>query len=195
VRIETAHGEIRELSDVTVAEVARAAKARNSPLRHPIVGAYSRSIGITLNIDDTIVEVTGNRRCAIPKVVHVRIFLTRPCRPPASRIRQHSLPARAGARAAAKACSSRRCLLDRLVLSLPEDLRAGLATMALEPAPSEATARLGMIEAARRIIEQQLDSYEDAQAKIGGALDTPEEIGRLREACGREGLKLLRDDH
>ena len=76
VRIETAHGEIRELSDVTVAEVARAAKARNSPLRHPIVGAYSRSIGITLNIDDAIVEVSGNRRCAMPKVVHVRIFLT-----------------------------------------------------------------------------------------------------------------------
>jgi hypothetical protein len=51
-----------------------------------------------------------------------------------------------------------------------------------------------MIVAVRRVIEQPLDSYEDVQAKIGGAVDTPEEIGRRREACGPEGLKLLRDD-
>jgi hypothetical protein len=70
VRIETRHREILELSDVTVAELTRAAKERNSPLRHPILGAYSRSIGITLNFDDVIADVAGDRRCAIPKLVH-----------------------------------------------------------------------------------------------------------------------------
>jgi hypothetical protein len=70
VRIETRHREILDLSDVTVAELTRAAKERNSPLRHPILGAYSRSIGITLNFDDVIADVAGDRRCAIPKLVH-----------------------------------------------------------------------------------------------------------------------------
>jgi hypothetical protein len=126
---------IREVSDVTVAELARAAKARNSPLRHPIVGAYSRSIGITLNIDDAIVDVAGDRRCAIPKVVHIRIFLTdravhlprefanTPCLLELARGHQQ------------KHAQADDALLDRLVLTLPEELRTGLTTMALEPAP------------------------------------------------------------
>ena len=141
---------------------------------------------MTFSIDDELVDVVGDRRCAIPKVVHVRILLTEravhlplefansPCVLALARGHQQ------------KHAQADDDLLDRLVRSLPEDLRAWWAAMVLELVSTEAAARLKMVEAARGILEEQLDSYKDAQFKVDGTVDTPEEVGRLRDACGHE---------
>ena len=35
------------------------------------------------------------------------------------------------------------------------------------------------------MVQQQLDSYErDQAARVGAAVDTPEEVARLSEGCG-----------
>jgi len=93
VQVDTARGAIDELFDVTLAELARTAKERNLPLRHSVVGVYSGLIGMTFDINDEVIAVAGNRRCAIPKVVHVRILPTGRAGSSASEILQQSLPA------------------------------------------------------------------------------------------------------
>ena len=93
VQVDTARGAIDELFDVTLAELARTAKERNLPLRHSVLGVYSGLIGMTFDINDEVIAVAGNRRCAIPKVVHVRILPTGRAGSSASEILQQSLPA------------------------------------------------------------------------------------------------------
>jgi hypothetical protein len=75
-------------------------------------------------------------------------------------------------------------LFDSVVSTFAEDLRARLATLILDPAPSESAARLRMTEAASKIVEKQLDSYEDAKANVDKMVDTPEEVVRISKACG-----------
>jgi len=69
VEVETIHGDVEELTDTTVAELAAAAKRHNAPLRHPIVGVYISTIAIGLNIKDKIIDLGANRRCSIPEVL------------------------------------------------------------------------------------------------------------------------------
>jgi hypothetical protein len=187
VQVETARGDIDELFDVTLAELARTAEELNLPLRHPILGVYGGSIGMTFEIDDEVVAVAGSRLCVTPKVVHVRILLTgravhllrefvnNPCLLELARGHQQ------------KHAQADDASLDRFVRSLPGDLRARWSATVLEPAASEAAARQRMAEAATGILNEQLDSYEDGRVKLNDVVDTTEEVGRLRKACGREG--------
>ena len=92
-------------------------------------------------------------------------------------------PDRPGGPSASRFCRQR--VPARFVVStFAEDLRARLATLILDPAPSESAARLRMTEAASKIVEKQLDSYEDAKANVDKMVDTPEEVVRISKACG-----------
>ncbi len=184
VQVETVHGEVRELSDTTVADLARAAKDRNAPLRHPILGAYISSIGIGLRIGDRIVDLGGGHRCSVPEAIHVRLTLTgRAVHLPRDFADNACLLdlARGHQRKHAQADDA---LFEGVVSGFAEHLRARLATLLPDPAPSESAARLRMTEAARKIVEEQLDSYESAKANVGKMVDTPEEVVRVSEACG-----------
>jgi len=185
IEVEAGHGPLGEVVDVTLAQLARVTREQARPLRHPLVGAYTRSIGIVLNIEDEVDEIAGGLQCTVPEVVHVRLTLTNravhlprdfagdPCLLDLSRSHQR------------KHADADDALLDRLVARYPEDLRTRFATLTLEPAPSKTAARLRMTEAARRVVQQQLDNYERDQAiRAGDAVDTPEEVARLSEACG-----------
>lgn len=185
VQVETSHGEVRELSDTTVADLARAAKERNVLLRHPILGAYISSIGIALHINDRTVDLGQGRRCSVPELIRVRLVLTG---------RAVHLPRDFASNACLldlarghqqKHAQADAALFDGVVSRFVEDLRVRLARVVPDPAPSETVARLRMTEAARRIVEEQLDSYEAAKANVGTLVDTPEEVVRLGEACGR----------
>jgi hypothetical protein len=189
IQVDADHGEVQEVSDVTLTELARIAGEQAVPPPHRLLGAYSRTIGIGLRIEDAVVEAGGGR-CTVPQVVYVRLalmdravhlprdFADDPCLLDLSRghERRHA--------------HADDALFDRLIARYPEDLRTRFAVLALEPAPSVAAARLRMTVAARSVVEQQLDSYQYAQAsRAGEAVDTPEEVARLRESCGG-ALKL-----
>ncbi len=189
IQVEADHGEVQEVSDVTLAELARVAREQAVPPPHRLLGAYSRTIGIGLRIEDAVVEIGGGR-CTVPQVVYVRLalmdravhlprdFADDPCLLDLSRghERRHA--------------HADDALFDRLIARYPEDLRTRFAVLALEPARSVAAARLRMTVAARGVVEQQLDSYQYAQAsRAGEAVDTLEEVARLGESCGG-ALKL-----
>ena len=93
VEVQTARGAVDKLFDVTLAELARTARERNLPLRHPVLSVYSGLIRMTFDIDDEVIAIAGNRRCAIPKVLQVRILPTGRAGSSASEILQQSLPA------------------------------------------------------------------------------------------------------
>jgi hypothetical protein len=185
IEVEAGHGPVGEVTDVTLAQLAQVARGPARPLRHPLLGAYTSSIGIALSIEDRVVEVGGGLRCTVPAVVHVRLtlssravhlprdFVGDPCLLDLSRSHQR------------KHADADDALLDRMVAKYPDDLRARFAAITLEPAPSETLARLRMTEAANSVVQQQLDTYElDQAARAGEAIDTPEEVARLDEACG-----------
>lgn len=184
IDVEAVYRELEEASDVTLAELAQVARQQPRPLRHPLLGAYTRSIAIGLNIEDAVDEVAGGL-CTVPKAIHVRLtlmhrvvhlprdFASNPCLLDLARSHEQ------------KHGDADDALLDRLVAKYPEDLRNRLTALILEPAPSETEARLQMTEAARRVVQQQLDGYERDQAdQVGAAVDTPEEVARLSAACG-----------
>lgn len=83
-------GAVDKLFDVTLAELARTARERNLPLRHPVLSVYSGLIRMTFDIDDEVIAIAGNRRCAIPKVLQVRILPTGRAGSSASEILQQS---------------------------------------------------------------------------------------------------------
>jgi hypothetical protein len=184
VEVETIHGDVEELTDTTVAELAAAAKRHNAPLRHPIVGVYISTIAIGLQIKDKIVDLGANRRCSVPEVIHVRLGLTgravhlprdfadNPCLMDVARSHQH------------KHAEADSALISDVVAKYTEQLRARMATLNVEPASSEEEARLRMTEAARNLVKEQLDSYEDMKQHINQRVDTPEEVVRMRSACG-----------
>jgi hypothetical protein len=185
IEVEAGHGQLGEVSDVTLAQLAQVARGQVRPLSHPLLGAYTSSIGIALSIKDKVVEVPGGLRCTVPEVVHVRLTLSNraahlprdfagdPCLLDLSRSHQR------------KHADADDALLDRMVAKYPEDLRARFAALTIEPAPSETAARLRMTEAANSVVQQQLDIYERDQAiRAGATVDTPEEVARLDKACG-----------
>lgn len=185
IEVEAAHRPVEEVSDVTLAQLAQVAREQPRPLRHPLLGAYTSTVAIALDIEDIVVEVPGALRCTVPKVVHVRLtlsnravhlpsdFASDPCLLDLSRSHQR------------KHAAADDALLDRIAARYPDDLRTLFATLALKPAPSETEARLRMTEAANNAVQQQLDIYERDQAALAAAtVDTPEEVARLNEACG-----------
>jgi hypothetical protein len=184
VEVETIHGDVEEFTDTTVAELAAAAKRHNAPLRHPIVGVYISTIAIGLNIKDKIVDLGANRRCSIPEVIYVRLGLTgravhlprdfadNPCLMDVARTHQH------------KHAEADRALINDVVVRYMEQLRARMVTLQVEPASSEQEARLRMTEAARNLVKEQLDSYEDMKQHINQRVDAPEEVVHMRSACG-----------
>lgn len=184
VQVETTHGELRELFDTTVADLTRIAKDRNAPLRHPILGVYISSIGISLHINDRIAGLGKGRRCSVPEAITVRLALTgRAVHLPRDFAENVCLLdlARGHQRKHAQADAD---LFDGIVSRFAEDLRARMATLVLEPAPSEAAARLGMTQAVRKIVEEQLQSYENAKVQLDKMVDTSQEVLRVSNACG-----------
>jgi hypothetical protein len=184
VEVETIHGDVEEFTDTTVAELAAAAKRHNAPLRHPIVGVYISTIAIGLNINDKIIDLGANGRCSIPEAIYVRLGLTgravhlprdfadNPCLMDVARNHQH------------KHADADRALVNDIVAKYTEQLRTRMATLQVEPASSEQEARIRMAEAARNLIKEQLDSYEDMKQHINQRVDTPEEVVHMRLACG-----------
>jgi hypothetical protein len=184
VEVETIHGDVEEFTNTTVAELAAAAKRHNAPLRHPIVGVYISTVAIGLNIKDKIVDLGANRRCSIPEAIYVRLGLTdravhlprdfadNPCLMDVARSHQH------------KHADADRALVNDIVAKYTEQLRARMETLQVEPASSEQEARLRMTEAARNLVKEQLDNYEDMKRHINRRVDTPEEVVRMRSACG-----------
>jgi hypothetical protein len=185
VDVAVEHGQLAEVADVTLAELGQVAREQAGPLHHPLLGAYTRSIAIALNIDDAVDEISGGLRCTVPEAVHVKLTLTHrvahlprdfagdPCLLELSRTHER------------KHADADDALLDRLIAKYREDLRFHFAALKLDPAPSETEARLHMTEAARNMVQQALDSYERDQAtRVGAAVDTPEEVARLSDACG-----------
>jgi len=184
VEVETIHGNVEEFTDTTVAELAAAAKRHNAPLRHPIVGVYISTIAVGLNIKDKIVDLDANRRCSIPEVIYVRLGLTgravhlprdfadNPCLMDVARTHQH------------KHADADRALINDTVAKYTEQLRTRMATLHVEPASSEQEARSRMREAARNLVKEQLDSYEDMKQHINQRVDAPEEVVHMRSACG-----------
>ena len=183
VEVETVHGEVEEFTDTTVAELAAAAKRHNAPLRHPIVGVYISTIAIGLDIKDKIVDLDANRRCSIPEAIYVRLGLTNravhlprdfadnPCLMEVARSHQH------------RHADADRALVNDIVAKYTEQLRARIATLQIDPASSEQEARRRMTEAARNLVREQLDSYEDMKQHVNQRVDTPEVV-RIRSACG-----------
>jgi len=184
VQVAAVHGEVHELWDTTVADLAQSAKERNLPLHHPILGAYTSTIGIGLQIEDTITDLGEGRRCSAPEVIRVRLSLTgRAIHLPRDFADDACLIdlARSHQRKHTQADNE---LFDSIVFRFADDLRARFMTLFLDPAPSESAARQRMTEAASKIVEEQLDSYEDAKANVDTMVDTPEEVVRIRKACG-----------
>jgi len=184
IEVEGVRGEVRELSDVTLAELATVARGQFQPPRHPLLGVYTSSIGITLRIEDMVIDVSDGLRCTAPEVVHVRLtlmdrtlhlprdFASNSCLLELSRSHER------------KHADADDALFERLMASYPEDLRIRFGALVLEPAPSEAAARQRMRARAQSVVEQQLDRYTDAQASLmGEVVDTPEEVARLIDVC------------
>jgi hypothetical protein len=73
--------------------------------------------------------------------------------------------------------------VNGIVTKYTEQLRARMETLQVEPASSEQEARLRMTEAARNLVKEQLDNYEDMKQHINRRVDTPEEVVRMRLAC------------
>ena len=184
VQVEAVHGEVHEVWDTTVEELAQFAKERNLPLHHPILGAYTSTIGIGLIIEDKITDLGEGRRCSAPEVIRVRLSLTgRGIHLPLDFADDGCLLdlARSHQR---KHTQADDALFDSIVSRFADDLRARFMTLFLDPAPSESAARLRMTEAASKIVEKQLDRYEDAKANVDKMVDTPEEVVHISKACG-----------
>jgi hypothetical protein len=184
VQVEAVHGEVHELWDSTVADLAQSAKERNLPLHHPILGAYTSTIGIGLQIEDKITDLGEGRRCSAPEVIRVRLSLTgRAIHLPLDFADDGCLLdlARSHQR---KHTQADDALFDSIVSRFADDLRARFMTLFLDPAPSGSAARQRMTEAASKIVEEQLDSYEDAKANVDKMVDTPEEVVRISKTCG-----------
>ena len=55
IEVEALRGPVRELADVTLAELATVARVQPQPPSHPLLGVYTSSIGIMLRIEDTVI--------------------------------------------------------------------------------------------------------------------------------------------
>jgi len=189
VQMEAVHGEVHEVWDMTVADLAQSAKEHNAQLHHPILGVYTSTLRIGLQIEDKIADLGEGRRCSLPTLIRAHLSLAgRAVHMPRDFAGDGCLLdlARSHQRKHAQADDT---LFDGIVSRFVEDLRARFMALLLEPAPSESAARLRMTEAASKIVEEQLDSYEDAKTNVDKMVDTPEEVARVREACGA-ALKL-----
>jgi hypothetical protein len=184
VQVAAVHGEVHEVWDMTVADLAQSAKERNAQLRHPILGAYTSTIGIGLQIEDKITDLGEGHRCSLPTLIRVHLSLAgRAVHMPRDFADDACLLdlARSHQR---KHTQADDALFDGIVSRFADDLRARFMTLFLDPAPSESAARLRMTEAASKIVKEQLDRYEDAKANVDKMVDTPEEVVRISKACG-----------
>jgi hypothetical protein len=185
VRVDLADSPMRLSTEISLKEMRQAAAGRHPG---PIVGAYRLTIGYAADIDGTVQEVGPGRYCPTPQYVILRAQVERVIYVPREFAADDCLSALSRSHEE-KHAQAQDGALENLQTRLLTAVNSVISQSPRDARASGADALAAFTKALQASVEELLNKIEAERARLNGAVDTPDELDRLRRACQGRALQ------
>lgn len=190
VRVTALHGEVSRNSSLGLEEIRRLAGPETAARHQPLLGMIGAAVAVRIVTDVSISDGGDRRSCAVPKAINVDVGF-------ADRV------AFVAREAAANACLHQAVLshelrharldnqaLDVFVPALSQRLREVAQSMRPARASNPDEARSNVQERVEAAVDTLMDVFKANRRALHRALDSRNELDRIRTACDGHGIEL-----
>jgi hypothetical protein len=186
VRVDISDARIRVSTEITLEEMRQAAAGRHSG---PIVGAYRLTIKYAVDIDGTVQEIgQGHYYCLTPQYIILRVKLEKTVFVPHEFASDDCLST-LSLEHERKHAQAQDQALENLQPRLVSALSSLIGRNPRDATASGAEALEAFTKEVQSEVEHLLDKIDEERAQFNAAVDTPDELDRLRYACDGRALR------
>lgn len=191
VRVIPLHGEIKRDFSLTVAEMRRLGGRRLAARHYPLLGMTGTPFGYSIDVNADTTLGDDGMVCPAPRSVEVRvgfgertIFIVKEAKRDACLVEAvvaHQL----------EHVHSDDGALDEFAPELARKLRAYVGRESVRPALNADGAKSNLNDLVGKYVERTVDDFNRRRGDLHNALDSPEELAHLRNACRGRGKSLV----
>lgn len=190
LKVEAVSGTVRKDYSMTATDIRRAAGPRRAARHSPLLGMVNSALGTMVSVDAKDIEGDDGLACAVPRRITVRIGYE-PTIDIAKEAAQDECVQKSVLDHELRHVAADDAAAQRFVPIATPLLRFSVKHLKMDPSVTPALAREKLYSAVRSRLDELVPALTHDADRAQKLVDSPEELLRLRTACGGKGMLLV----